>query len=152
MQNFMALRHGAARIALMLLCAPLLVLPARGAAPAPFDPFDDCDSYSMADKHACIAKLANSSALALEKAEAKAAAAISLSGGNASNLRQARARLKASSAAFSAYRVDQCAFAMATIGGGAGDARDTTRLTCLARKNLQRAQELARETDGLSRK
>nr|WP_229422055.1 lysozyme inhibitor LprI family protein [Massilia aquatica] len=104
----------------------------------------------MADKHECIAKLAKSSALALEKAEAKAAAAIARPDGKARNVKQARARLKASSAAFSAYRVDQCAFAMATIGGGAGDARDTTRLTCLARKNLQRAQELARETDTVS--
>lgn len=145
MQHFHPLRHGAAPLVLLLL----LALHAAAAEPA-VDPFDDCDAYSMAGKHECIATLASSSALALEKAEAQAAAAISRQAGKARDVRQARARLQAANAAFSAYRLDQCAFAMATIGGGAGNARDTARLTCLAKKNLQRAEELARETQGLS--
>nr|WP_308627462.1 lysozyme inhibitor LprI family protein [Massilia genomosp. 1] len=137
----------------MLLVAPLLALQAGAATPAPpVDPFDDCEQYSMADKHDCIAKLARSSALALDKAEAKAAAAIARWDGDAKDVKQARARLQASNAMFSAYRLHQCAFSVATVGGGAGNSRDTARLTCLAQKNLQRTQELARETDGLPRK
>ncbi|NHZ34237.1 DUF1311 domain-containing protein [Massilia sp. CCM 8692] len=152
-QHPATLRHGVARIVLALLAAPLLSLPALAARAAPpVNPFDDCEQYSMAGKHECIEKLAIKSALALKKAEAKADGVIARWDEDDSYIQQARARLRASNTAFASYRLHQCAFAMASIGGGAGNARGTTQLTCVAEKNLQRVQELASETGVLERR
>ncbi|UOD28253.1 DUF1311 domain-containing protein [Massilia violaceinigra] len=58
----------------------------------------------------------------------------------------ARTRMRAAGASYVRYRAARCAYLAALHG----DARDISRLACLARKNLQRARELARGTDAVS--
>lgn len=139
--------------AALLLASPLLALHAGAAEAAPpVDPLDDCEQYSMAGKHDCLAKLAGDSALALKQAQAEAAAAIARWDEIDRYIKVAGTKLKASNAAFAAHRDAQCALAMAVVGGGAGNARDSKRLGCVVRMNLQRAGDLASETGNLARK
>ncbi|RSZ56607.1 DUF1311 domain-containing protein [Massilia atriviolacea] len=151
-----AIRRGAATlllVLLVLLAAPLLALQAGAAETAPpVDPLDDCEQYSMAGKHECLVKVVAKSALALKKAEAEAAAAIGRWDEWDRYIKVARTKLQASNAAFSAYRQAQCELDMALVGGGAGNARDSRRLTCVAKMNLQRVEDLARDTGALPSK
>ncbi|NHZ92813.1 DUF1311 domain-containing protein [Massilia sp. CCM 8733] len=138
---------------LTLLATPMTALQANAAATTPIiDAAEKCNQFSQADRRDCLDKMVVDSAVALKQAEARAAAAIAGWDEDDKYIMAAKARLKASVAAFARFRQVQCAFATSLRGGAAGDAHEISRLACVADINTQRSLQLARETADLPRK
>lgn len=134
-----------ARVTFVALIASAILASQSKAAEAPPAPgaLAACSHLSQAGMRDCLALEAQRTAAVLAQAASDAAAAIARWDEDARYAGAAASGLKASNAAFGRYRQAQCALASALAGGGAGNAREISRLACVAELNTRRAAELA---------
>ncbi len=104
-----------------------------------------CGESSHTGRRECLRKLLAESTVSLKQAEADALAKIAQWFENDRYKNVARTRMRAASASFARYRAARCAY----IDALNGDARDISRLACLADMNAERALELTRDTHDL---
>jgi uncharacterized protein YecT (DUF1311 family) len=131
------------RLILSAFLVPLaLPVIASQSVPTKRDLYEMCGDYSQAEMRDCLAKQMRSSEIKLKRAEQTVTAALSKWDEDPPYIQAAQTALSNSKRAFAAYRRAQCEFSMSLSGGGAGNAREMGRLTCIAELNNRRAQQL----------
>jgi uncharacterized protein YecT (DUF1311 family) len=103
---------------------------------------EECSAYSESGMRDCLATKAYESQKTLEQAEKQVNIRLSRWDQEAQYIKQAKAKLVASGRAFSKYRQEQCAFAVALGGSAIGNALEIGRLACVAELNNRRAKQL----------
>lgn len=130
------MRTGPALVVMAVFTSPLVAIEATAAQSPAAAPHvvaaEKCSESSHTGRRACFGQLVGESMLSVKKAEGDALAKIARWFENERYHNVARTKMRAAGASYARYREARCAYLDALNG----NERGTTRLTCLAQKNL----------------